>query len=160
MLVWACVVRMCDQRLPYVCEDGGKCLSVFGLFHSWVSECMYIRMTYEVWSHVCVCVCVCEKTAEKVGQRLANVVRRRAACTGQGAAWGCCRNRLLGPAKALWKSITQPDRPVVLLPTLTHRNLQKMLWPAMLHPKTTHFWTYIMHCSWHIFLGCVHFNFI
>ncbi len=81
------------------------------------------------------CVCVCEKTAEKVGQRLANIVRRRAAYTGQGAAWGCCRNRLLGPAKALWKSITQPDRPVVLLPTLTHRNLQKNALACYVTPK-------------------------
>lgn len=102
----------------------------------------------QVWAHDT--MCVWEKTAKKVGQRLAKVVRRRAAYTGQGAVWGCCRNRQLhqphqGPMEEYYsarKTCSPPTNPD------TRKPLKKNTrWPAMLYLQTTHCWTY-MHRLW------------
>lgn len=51
--------------------------------------------TSDLQVHAHVTVCAWGEERGKVGQRFAEAVRMRAVYTGQGAAWGCCRNRRL-----------------------------------------------------------------
>lgn len=112
----ACYAHVTARCRICVHEEWEKLLSVWVcIAPGWRSAC-----TCEWLASVHTCYRVCEDSG-KVGQPLAKVVRMRFAGTPVRALRGVAveTGSYISPDKALWKSITHPDRPVLLQPTLT-----------------------------------------